>query len=296
MKEFAGKVAVVTGAASGIGRALAERFAREGMKVALADVERPALETAVRELREEGHEAVGVATDVSRLESVAALADRVLETYGAVHVVCNNAGVEGYLDGAMWEATTKDWKWTMGVDFWGVAHGVRTFLPIMLAQDEEGHIVNTGSTMGVVRGANMYGVAKHAVVALTETVYAELRQREAKVGISVLCPGMVATRLFQGGRNRPAELRNEVATPGAADGDARRAAMNERLAKAQPPSQVADAVLRAITEGRFYIFTDHAWDDAIRGRFEAILERRNPPLDLPTPPRLGGAGVRNPDR
>lgn len=203
MKHFAGKVAVVTGAASGIGRALAERFAREGMSVVLADVEAPALDQAVRDVRAAGGEATGVVTDVSRWESVRALADRAFGAYGKVHVLCNNAGVEGYLDGALWEATDKDWQWTMGVNFWGVVHGIRAFLPVMLAQDEEGHVVNTGSTMGVVRGANMYGIAKHAVVSLTETLYGELRQREAKVGASVLCPGMVHTRLFQGSRNRP---------------------------------------------------------------------------------------------
>lgn len=280
MQDFAGRVAVVTGAASGIGRALAERCAREGMKVALADIEPPTLDHAVRELRDRGHDVVGSVTDVSRPQSVRDLAGRVLDTYGKVHLVCNNAGVEGYLDGPLWEATTKDWQWTMGVNFWGVVHGMQTFLPIMLAQGEDGHMVNTGSTMGLVRGGNMYGVAKHAVVALTETVYVELQQREAKVGISVLCPGMVRTRLFQGSRNRPAELRNEVDPPGAADGQARRATMNERLARAQPPEQVADAVLRAVADGQFYIFTDHAWDDAIRSRFEAITGRQNPPLEL----------------
>ncbi|MQA85502.1 MAG: SDR family NAD(P)-dependent oxidoreductase [Streptosporangiales bacterium] len=280
MKDFAGRVAVVTGAASGIGRALAEGCAGRGMKVVLADVEPPALDAAVRELRDAGHEAVGVVTDVSQRTSVQDLVNRVLDEHGKVHLVFNNAGVEGYLDGTLWEATAKDWQWTMGVNFWGVVYGVQAFLPIMLAQDEEGHMVNTGSTMGVVRGANMYGVAKHAVVALTETVYGELQQRNAKVGISVLCPGMVHTRLFQGSRNRPAELRNEVDPPGATDGEARRVAMNERLARAQPPAQVADLVLRAISEGQFYIFTDHAWDDAIRRRSEEILARQNPTLDL----------------
>jgi len=163
MHEFQGKVAVVTGAASGMGRAFAERFAREGMQVVLADIEQGALDEAVADLSGVGYEVLGVRTDVMRLEDVEALARRTLDAYGAVHVVCNNAGVEGYLDGALWEASPKDWEWTVGVNFWGVVNGVRAFLPLMLAQDQEGHMVNTASATGLVRASNMYAITKHAV-------------------------------------------------------------------------------------------------------------------------------------
>jgi NAD(P)-dependent dehydrogenase (short-subunit alcohol dehydrogenase family) len=206
VQEFAGKVAVVTGAATGVGRALAERFAREGMRVVLADIQPAALQRAVAELRHQDYDVVGVRTDVAQLESVQHLAHRALERYGKVHVVCNNnAGVAGYVDRdldlnlnlnltltkPLWEAADKDWLWAFGVNFWGVVHGTRTFMPIMLAQDDEAHMVNTASATGLVHGGSTSGITKHAVVALTETIYAQLAQRETKVGVSVLfpCPG-----------------------------------------------------------------------------------------------------------
>ncbi|HEY7198607.1 MAG TPA: SDR family NAD(P)-dependent oxidoreductase [Candidatus Dormibacteraeota bacterium] len=278
MRDLAGRVAVVTGAASGMGRAFAERFAAEGMRVVLADVEAEPLERAVAELGGAGGDVIGVPCDVSRLESVTALADAAVGAYGAIHLAVNNAGVEGYLDGALWEATERDWRWTMGVNFWGVVHGVRTFLPIMLAQGEEGHLVNTVSMTAVVRATNMYGVAKHAVLALTETIHAQLREREARVGVSALCPGMIATRLFEGSRNRPPELRNEREPAGAEQGREIRRRMHERLQAGMPPSEVADALVRGIQEERLYILTDREWDDRIRTRTEDILLGRNPQL------------------
>ncbi len=268
MREFKGKVAVVTGAASGMGRAFAERFAAEGMKVVLADIETPALEISVAELRARGYDVIGVETDVAKPEAVQALADRTLAEYGKVHVVCNNAGVEGYLRGPLWEATDKDWQWTFGVDFWGVVNGVRTFLPLMLAQEEEGHIVNTASATGLVMSSNMYGIAKHAVVALSEVLYAQLEQAGAPVGISVLCPGMVNTRLFFGSRNRPQELRNEGEEPPARP--------YRDLSNEMPPADVAGIVIDAIRDDQFYILTDHDWDERMRTRWDNIINRRNP--------------------
>jgi len=276
MREFKGKTAVVTGAASGMGRAFAERFAQEGMRVVLADVEAPALEAAVRELRQREHEVIGVRTDVRELAAVQELARRAVEAFGKVHVVCNNAGVEGYLDGPIWEATPKDWQWTFGVNFWGVVHGVQTFLPIMLAQDEEGHMVNTSSATGVVLANNIYGITKHAVVALSEALYGQLKQRNAKVGVSVLCPGMVATRIFEGSRNRPPELRNAPDPAHEAAGVEARRALIERLKGAKPPADVAEMVLEAIKSDQFYILTDDDWDEGIRTRVENILKRANP--------------------
>jgi NAD(P)-dependent dehydrogenase (short-subunit alcohol dehydrogenase family) len=278
MREFKGKTAVVTGAASGMGRAFATRFAAEGMRVVLADIEERALARAVDELRHDGAQAIGVRTDVSSAAAIQQLASEALEAFGGIHVVCNNAGVEGYLEGAIWEAQPKDWEWTMGVDFWGVVHGVRTFLPILLAQDEPGHIVNTASTMGFVRGTNMYGIAKHAVVALSEAVYGDLRERKSKVGISVLSPGMVNTQLFHGNRNRPAALRAEVDAETEARGEQIRAHFTSQLQKAADPAGVAETLLRAISDEQFYIFTDTDWDADIRQRVDQVLARKNPVL------------------
>jgi NAD(P)-dependent dehydrogenase (short-subunit alcohol dehydrogenase family) len=269
--ELTGRVAVVTGAASGMGRAFAQRFAEEGMRVVLADIERDALDRAAGELRAEGHDVRGVATDVSRRESVERLAAATLDAYREVHLVVNNAGVEGYLDGAIWDATEKDWRWTMGVNFWGVVHGVRTFLPILLAQDTEGHVVNTVSMTSVVTARNMYAITKHAVLALTETVHADLVERQAKVGVSALCPGTIATRLFQGSRNRPEELRDERDPAGADQGREIRRTMHDRLQQGMRPSEVAAILVRGIREGKLYILTDHEWDDRIRSRTQDIL-------------------------
>jgi NAD(P)-dependent dehydrogenase (short-subunit alcohol dehydrogenase family) len=277
MREFRGKVAVVTGAASGMGRAFAERFAREGMHVVLADVEQAALERAVEELRAQHHDVLGVRTDVMRLETVEALARQTLDAYGQVHLVCNNAGVEGYLDGPLWEATGRDWEWTFGVNFWGVVNGVRTFLPIMLAQDSDGYMVNTASATGVVRGTNMYGITKHAVRALSEALYGQLKQRQARVGISVLCPGVVNTQLFAGERNRPADLRNAPPPPDRPrPGDALRDAWFERAARSTSPARVADLLVEAIQEERFYVYTDHEWDERMKVFCDDLLNGANP--------------------
>jgi NAD(P)-dependent dehydrogenase (short-subunit alcohol dehydrogenase family) len=276
MKEFNGKTAVVTGAASGMGRAFAERFAAEGMKVVLADIEAPALETAVAQMREAGHDVIGVRTDVSKPEALQALAQQAVDTYGKVHVVCNNAGVDGYL-GTIWEARPRDWQWTFGVNFWGVVHGVTAFMPILLAQDEEAHIVNTASATAIVPGSNIYSVTKHAVLAYSEAVYAQLKQQNARVGISALCPGTVNTNLFFGGRNRPDELRNPGESPDNEPGAEARVMLRGVLAQSIPPSDVAGMVVDAIRAERFYILTDDDWSETSRLREEAILSQGVPP-------------------
>ena len=272
-------MAVVTGAASGIGRALANRFAVEGMKVVLADIEADALDAAVRELRQQERDVIGVLTDVAKADSVENLAREALKAYGKVHILCNNAGVGGgnaSPGSIIWEASLNDWLWVTSVNYWGVAHGIRIFVPIMLAQDEEGHMVNTSSATGVVLANNMYGITKHAVVALSEALYGQLKQRNAKVGVSVLCPGMVATRIFEGSRNRPPELRNAPDPAHEAAGVEARRALIERLKGAKPPADVAEMVLEAIKSDQFYILTDHDWDEGIRTRVENILKRANP--------------------
>ena len=273
MRDFDGRVAVVTGGASGIGLALAQTAAREGMKVVLADVEEKALDTAVKDLRRQEFDVMGVLTDVSKLESVEALRQKALDAYGKVHVVFNNAGVAGGGAGAIWEATPKDWQWLFGVNFWGVVNGVQTFLPLMLEQGEEGHMVNTGSVAGLISGNGIYGVSKHAVVSLSESLYSQLKLRDAKVGVSVLCPGFVSTRIYEADRNRPDDLRNEDAAP--VDAEARRA-ISRVISEGIPPSQVADAVFQAIRDEQFYIFTHDNFDDAIRTRFENVIGRKNP--------------------
>ena len=217
MKEFKDKVAVITGAASGIGRALADRCAREGIRVVLADVEAPALAQAEAELREAGADVLAVLTDVSKTGDVEALARKTLDAYGAVHLLCNNAGVG--TGSTAWESTLYDWEWVLGVNMWGVLHGIRTFLPIMLDQGAEGHIVNTSSIAGLISYAAdaPYHLTKHAIVALSEKLYYDLAYRGARIGVSVLCPGMVDTRIMDGERNRPPELQDDrsdlVVTP-----------------------------------------------------------------------------------
>jgi len=270
MLDFTDKVAVVTGAASGMGFAFAERFARERMRVVLADKDSTRLNEAVADLTQRGHAAIGVVTDVSRVESVAALADAAVREFGKVHVVCNNAGVDGYLDGPIWQATRRDWEWTFGVNFWGVVHGVRTFVPLLLAHNEPAHIVNTASTTGLVHASNMYGITKHAVVALSEALSAHLKQIQANLGVSVLCPGIVNTRLFDAAHARPIDETPTGATI--------RESLRQRLAHAIPPSQVADILIDAIRTNQFFVLTDDQWDDRIRARSAAVLGRSAPNL------------------
>ena len=282
MKDFKDKVAVVTGGASGIGRALAERFGAEGMKVVLADVEEQALRQAEAELCEKGVDILGVLTDVSKPEDIEKLAQQTLNAFGAVHIVCNNAGVAGAW-GPTWENTLADWTWIMGVNLWGVIHGVRTFLPIMLQQDEEGHIVNTASVAGLMPGSGIYGVTKQAVVALSESLYNELKLANAKVGVSVLCPGWVDTKIAEADRNRPAELANAAEVVPDPRRDVVTEVVRNFLKNGKSPSEIADQVLEAIRDDKLYIITHPEMDGIIKERFDNILARENPV------PRLLGA-------
>ena len=273
MKDFKDKVAVVTGGASGIGRGMAERFGAEGMKVVLADVEKSALKQAEAEMREKGVDVLGVQTDVSKPEELEQLAQQTLNAFGAVHIVCNNAGVAGAW-GLTWENTREDWDWIMGVNLWGVIHGVRTFLPIMLKQEEAGHIVNTASLAGLMRGSGIYGVTKQAVVALTESLYNELAMANAKVHVSVLCPGWVNTKIIDADRNRPEELSRTVATaPQAEQIDGM---IRGLLKTGLDPSDVAGQVMTAIRDEQLYVITHPDMDWLIKDRFDNILARRNP--------------------
>lgn len=280
MKEFRDKVAVVTGAASGIGRAMAERFAAEGMKVVLADIEQGALVETEGELKAKSAAVLAVPTDVSKGGDVEALAKKSIDAFGAVHVLCNNAGVA--VGGVSWERTVADWEWGLGVNLWGVIHGIRVFVPIMLRQDTEGHIVNTASMAGLVSLPLMsvYSVSKHAIVTLSEALHHELALSGAKVKVSVLCPGWVDTRLMDSDRNRPSDVLNdptqEISNPAK---EAFEQTIRELLVTGLAPEQVADDVLDAIRDEKFYVLTHPEWKDRVRTRMEDILEERNPVFD-----------------
>ena len=280
MKEFRGKVAVITGAASGIGRGLAEHCAREGMNVVLADIDEAALAQTERELKDAGAEVLAVRTDVSKADDVEALARRALGAFGAVHLLFNNAGVGAGT--TVWESTLADWQWVLGVNLWGVIHGVKTFVPLMLEQGDECHIVNTASMAGLISGPalGVYKVTKHGVVSLSETLCCELAALKAKVGVSVLCPAGVNTRVMDSERTRPAELQNASASESANPAVVQAEAMLRRLVETgMPPSKVAEAVFDAIRNERFYILTHADWKPLVRKRMEDILQDRSPAED-----------------
>lgn len=268
MKDFRGRVAVVTGGASGIGYALADRFARESMKIVLADVQADALEEAEGKLRSGGAEVLAVQTDVSRTESVERLRDQVLDRFGAAHVLCNNAGVSTL--GTVWETTVPDWQWILGVNLWGVINGIRAFVPVLLEQ-EEAHVVNTASMAGVITGIlGPYSVTKQAVVGLSEALYFGLRTHSAgRVGVSVLCPGWVNTRIVDSERNRPAELGPPA--PVTAAEQATADAIRQLLAGAMAPAEVAQQVLDAIRAEQFYILTHPEMKGSIRWHYDDIM-------------------------
>ncbi|HEX8804987.1 MAG TPA: SDR family NAD(P)-dependent oxidoreductase [Acidimicrobiales bacterium] len=279
MKDLEGKVAVVTGGAGGIGRALVERLAAERMRLVLADVEEPALDAAVSELRAAGADATGVPTDVTSAASVEALADAAYAAHGAVHVLCNNAGV-GPPGGPVWETTPNDWAWTFGVNVFGVAHGIQAFVPRMLAGGQEGVVVNTSSPDGPIAPmpqASVYAATKCAVTCLTECLAAQLDAQGAKVSAAVFYPsgvGLLDTGLWTSDRNRPPELARERprSTPAMTVADLR-----ARGVPVQPLDELADLVVDGIRDGRFVMFLDldrHA--DTLRHRAERFAAGANP--------------------
>jgi NAD(P)-dependent dehydrogenase (short-subunit alcohol dehydrogenase family) len=281
IEDLAGRVGVVTGAASGIGRATAEALAAAGARVVLADIEEKALDGAVGGLREAGHDVLGVACDVSDGASMEALAARTVEHFGAVHVVHLNAGVAA--GGPAWTLTEKDWAWVLGVNLWGMIHGIRSFVPRMLEQGEPAHVVATASMAGLTSSAFMapYNVSKHGVVTLAETLKRDLALVNAPVGVSVLCPGWVNTGIGDSGRNRPDALRDEGATNVLESGTA--SPLKAVLEAGLPPADVAAMVVDAIRTDRFYILTHDDWQPMVAQRMTDILEGRTPsPMFLPT--------------
>jgi NAD(P)-dependent dehydrogenase (short-subunit alcohol dehydrogenase family) len=278
MREFKDKVAVVTGAASGIGFALADRLASVGMKIVLSDVEQSALEHAERTLKTKGAPTLLVPTDVSKADDVEQLADKAFSTFGAVHVLCNNAGVG--MGGLIWENSLDDWRWVFGVNVWGVIHGIRSFVPRMIAQDSEGHIVNTASVAGLIASPyiGVYQATKHAVVSMTETLRLDLEATGSKLRASVLCPGFVQTRIADSDRNRPTEL----ASTEQADIDRQRQIRDiarQQVASGLKPAEVAEMAVEAIREDRFYVLSHPRFEKLIRRRMQNIVDGANPNLD-----------------
>ena len=272
MKHFEGKTAVVTGAASGIGLGLAERFAQENMQVVMADVEEEALEKAVERLEQHQHRVTGVRADVLVKESIDELFAKAQEQYGNIHILCNNAGIGAFSGNrAIWEVEEPDWNWTLGVNFYGVLYGIQTFLPHMHAHGEEGHVVTTASLAGLMGGSGTYGVSKHAVRALAESLNGDLFARGSKIGSSVLCPGFVNTNIGNAERNRPANMQKSDFPDVDDETFAPFAAM---LKNGKAPSEIADIVIDAIKNNVFYILPHPAWDDTVREHFDEILARK----------------------
>ena len=271
MEDLQGKVAVITGGASGIGRAVADKAAAEGMRIVLGDIEAGPLKLAVDDMTSTGAEVLGVVTDVSDRASVEALRDAALERFGAVHLVHNNAGIG--IGGPIWEVTEEDWRWILGVNLWGVIHGVATFTPLLLEQGE-GHIVNTASIAGLIVAPFLgpYNATKQAVVAISETLFKDLQAVAAPIGVSVLCPGFVQTRIAESERNRP-EWAPDRDVEGAEE---LRGVVQDMVDGGIAPTTVADRVIDAVRTNTFYILTHPELDGAITTRFEDIVQGRAP--------------------
>ncbi len=279
MQDFADKVAVITGGASGIGYAIAEHSAQLGMKVVLADVEAPALEAAADHLTRQGATVLPVVTDVSQIADIEALAETVYGNFGAVHLLVNNAGIGSVSSGAVLTGTIENWQWVMGVNLWGVIHGVHIFAPLMLKQNTPAHIVNVSSLAGLISGRlGIYTVTKHAIVALSETLYEELTHLDTDLRVHVLCPSTVNTAITSGDRNRPAHLtanadKSDIEIPGRAEHIQRH---KDAIQAGANPASIAAAVFAGIQQNRFYILPHTNRDHLIRARMEDILQRRNP--------------------
>ena len=274
MKDFKGKTAVITGGASGIGLALAERFGGEGCRVMLADIERVALDKAVADLRAKGIEAEGQIADVADFAQVEMLAARTRAVFGNTHLLFNNAGVS--ITGPTWSMSGDDWRWVWGVNVWGVVNGIRAFLPAMLAHDEEGHVINTGSLASFNGNGDHapYCSSKAAVLGLSQSLYSEMEAMMTGIGVSIVCPGMVATRINESWRNRPAEdtpwSDREFAS------DAFRSGSAEMQSRGLSPEDIAESTITAVRERRFYVFTGETWPRFMKETLGRAMVGRNP--------------------
>jgi NAD(P)-dependent dehydrogenase (short-subunit alcohol dehydrogenase family) len=279
MKDFKDRVVVITGAASGIGLGLAECCARECMNVVMADIEESSLAKAGRRIKAMGANVLWVRTDVSKAADVEALARKALDNFGEVHLLFNNAGVDA--KNSVRESTLADWQWVLGVNLWGVINGICSFMPVMLGQSTECHIVNTASTAGLYTDwcGSPYTVSKHAIVAISEILYRELEHGKYNVGVSVLCPGPIDTNLMESERNRPLELHNQDKRPSISQPKIHdyMKALTQVIKNVMPPRQVGDIVFDAIREKRFYIFANAGFAKTfVKARMEDILQERNP--------------------
>ena len=290
IEQLAGKTAVITGAGSGFGLELARLCAKEGMRLVLVDVQADALQAAASELGGQGADVLAQRVDVSSATEMQDLADAVVSRFGAPHLVFNNAGVGS--GGLIWENTVADWEWVLGVNVWGVIHGVRLFTPLMLAAAQadplyQGHMVNTASMAGLLTPPNMgvYNVSKHAVVSLSETLYQDLKLVSTQVSASVLCPYFVPTGIAHSHRNRPAALESDAPTRSQLIGQAMTAkAVDSGKVSA---ADVAALVLDAVRQDRFYIYSHPQALGNARTRFDAVVDAQNPPDPFAERPDIG---------
>ena len=272
MKEFEGRTAVITGAASGIGFALAKKFAEEKMNIVLADIEQDALDAAVNKISDLGVEAIGIQVDVMDKQAVSHLADESIKAFGNIHVLCNNAGVASTVVGdGIWDLDDSDWEWVLGVNFYGTLYGIQSFVPHMIKHKEEGHVLNTISLAGILPGEAIYGVSKHAALALSESLWQGLKKKKSKIGASVLCPGFVATNIIESDRNRP----DHLAAKNKANFVLKKLAATV-LKRGKEPNEIAQVTLQAIRDNQFYILPHTNYDDMIKERYSRILARTEP--------------------
>jgi NAD(P)-dependent dehydrogenase (short-subunit alcohol dehydrogenase family) len=280
MKDFEGKTAVITGGASGIGRAMGKLFLSKGMNVVLGDIEQQALDKTVGELKA-GGPCIGVVTDVSKADEVQRLADRAMEEFGGIHIACNNAGV--FAGGLLWEESVADYQWQLGVNVWGVIHGIRTFVPVMAALGDECHIVNTASMAAVTAMpySGIYHMTKHAVLALSESLYHELAFHAPNVKVSVLCPEAINTGIAASERNRPGEYSKEGDILESDERAMVSQALTDSVTAGIGPEVMAQRVFDGIVEERFYLLSDEAWREAANIRLEDVRLARNPTFAPP---------------
>ncbi len=282
MEDFEGKVAVITGGASGLGLAMARRFGAAGMRVVIGDIETGALADAEASLQADGVEVMGRRTDVAQSDDLEALADAAYERFGAVHILANNAGVGGS-PGAMWELSDADWRWVIDVDLWSVIHGVRAFVPRMISGGDQGHVINTASVAGLISGAvgGPYTVAKFGVVALSEQLYFELGRAQHPIGVSVLCPGFVNTRIYDSGRNRQ-ESYGQPANEQSPEREEFREALEAMRESMIQPETIGDRVFDAVVENQLYIVEPGTENisESIQRRLDHVSARSNPIVDF----------------
>jgi NAD(P)-dependent dehydrogenase (short-subunit alcohol dehydrogenase family) len=284
MTNLMGKTAVLTGAANGIGLAAAERFLKAGMKVVIADIDANSIDIQVSRLKAEGYPVEGKVTDVTNESSVRELAEFAMNKFGNIHILCNNAGIGGGAadDKSLWEASISDWKWVLDINVWGVIHGIRVFTPLMLAHGQEGHIINTASKAGLIFGTSLYSTSKHTVIALTEALYAQLKQVNSKLAVSVLCPGAVNTNLnSNSNRIRPADKKSnenlsnqDYPLQSKNFMSTYQSTVQTRMAAGKEPSEIAEMLMQGLENGDFYIMPSRLEDAVVDERYKNIQTRK----------------------